>query len=325
MFGRFSLILILILLFGCNGGSTASESPSTPPPVAVVGETTQIAPVNTPAPTEPIVPTNTPTATPRPLAASVNGRLLYLSDYETKLVQFREWYGDQTPDEQDIRAFTLDAQITQILLEQAAVELGIEIPDGVIEQAISEAITDSGGEEGYEVWLETSGFTEATYRVQLKEEMLAQAVLNIVTQEVPSTDAFVRARYVQVDDATQADTVLAELAAGADFGTLVSLYSIEPSKAVTKGDLGFFNRGTLLVPEVEAAAFTLNPPEVSDVLAVTRDDGSTTYYIVQTTASEPFRALSAEQYAQKLQWFFENWLMERRISAEIETFLQFDE
>ena len=202
--------------------------------------------------------------------------------------------------------------------------MGINIPEPAIEQSIAEARTDSGGDEAYHVWLETSGFTEETFRAQVAEEMLAQAVLNIVTQEVESTDEFVRARYIQVDDIVQAETVLAELAAGADFAVLVELYSIEPSKAVTKGDLGFFNRGTLLVPVVESVAFELNPFENSDILTVSRDDGSVTYYIVQATAREPFRALSAEQHAQRIQHHFEEWLQARRNSAEIMIALTFE-
>ena len=327
MFGRTStLLLLLFLLIGCSDNEAAPTMSTGEQPAAAVGETTQIAvaPADTAEPTVPPTPTVTPSPTPIPLAATINGTPIYLSDYEAKLAQFREWYGDETFDGQPVETFTLDQLITQHLLETAAVELGIAIPSEVIDQAIVEAISDSGGDEGYQVWLETSGFTADSYRTQLEEEMVAQAVLNIVTQDVSTTDEFVRARYIQVDDAAAAETILLELANGADFATLVELYSIEPSKAVTKGDLGFFNRGTLLVPVVESVAFELNPFENSDILTVSRDDGSITYYIVQTTAREPFRALSAEQHAQRIQHHFEEWLQARRDSAEIMIALTFE-
>ena len=320
--GRFTAyLLLLLLLISCS-----DEAPAPPPQpseqqVVAVDET---APVATPTPTLSPTPTLPPTETPIPLAALVNNEPILEQVYETKLEQFREWYGDQTPDGQDVRVFTLDNRITQLLLEQAAVELGIDIPAPAIEQSVAEAKADSGGDEAYQVWLETSGFTEETFRAQVGEEMLVQAVLNIVTQDVPSTDEFVRARYIQVDDITQAETVLAELAAGADFAVLVELYSIEPSKAVTKGDLGFFNRGTLFVPEVEEVAFALQPMEVSDIITTAREDGTSTHYVVQTITREPFRALSAEQHAIKLQQHFEDWLQARRDSADIQTFIGFD-
>lgn len=315
-----TLCLMLGLLLGCDNSTTTPPSTTEQPAAVVVGTTLVASPLPTVAPTV----TPLPTPTPIPLAALVNGDPVLESAYEAKLAQYREWYGDQTFDGQDVRAFTLDNRITQLLLEQAAIELGIDIPEPAVEQRVQEAIAESGGNEAYLVWLETSGFTEASFRDQVREEMLAQAVLNIVTLDVASTDEFVRARYIQVDDAALAATIQSELAAGADFATLVDLYSIEPSKEVTKGDLGFFNRGTLFVPEVEAAAFGLSPLEVSDTLSVTREDGTTTYYVVQTVAREPFRALSAEQYALKLQRHFEAWLQDRRDSAEIEIFVNFE-
>lgn len=55
------------------------------------------------------------------------------------------------------------------------------------------------------------------------------------------------------------------IAKGEDFGTLAGKYSEDPESAKRGGDLGFAKRG-IYVPEFEAAVFTLQPGETSDVV-----------------------------------------------------------
>ena len=84
------------------------------------------------------------------------------------------------------------------------------------------------------------------------------------------------------------------------------------------GDLGFFAAGSLLVPEVEAAAFALQPEEISDLIAATNADGTTTYYIIQVTEREADRALGVDAYQARLQAAFDDWLAQLRAAATIE-------
>jgi peptidyl-prolyl cis-trans isomerase D len=86
----------------------------------------------------------------------------------------------------------------------------------------------------------------------------------------------VRARHILIrvpedaDDAAKAearrraDDALAKVKAGADFATVATETS-EDSSASRGGDLGMFRRG-LMVPEFEAAAFALEPGQVSEVV-----------------------------------------------------------
>ena len=274
-----------------------------------------------PLPTTPPEPTPVPTATPRPIAATVNGIIIYLDEFEARLAQFQEWYPAGTPDGTPLREFTLDNLITQEILEQAAEANNIVVSDAIVNNAINQAIEDSGGPESYQVWLTQSGLTEETFRTQVTDEILAQAVVGFVTQDVKLSDEFVRARYIQVDDFAMAQRVQQELQAGADFGTLVDLYSVEPSKATTRGDLGFFSRGTLLVRAVEDAAFALQPNQVSDIVIHTRDDGSQTFFLVQTIERDSDRRLTAQQYSDLLAERFETWLADQRANADIQIVL----
>ncbi len=322
------LIIFALLLLGC--GEETPDATLVPTQAAQqelaadVVTDMSASPTATAVPTA--IPTNTPTptATPVPLAAVVNDEPILLAEYEAKLAQYQQWFPNGAPDGRDIRVYTLETMITQRLVEQAAQREGVSVSAESIQQSIDEAITLSGGQEAYQVWLEQSHFTEETFYEQTQEEAIMQAMVEHVTVNVPQSAEFVRARYIQVDDPTIADTIINELNAGADFVTLVQLYSVEPTKNVTNGDLGFFSPGTLLVPEVEAAAFNLQPFEYSGVIPVDQLDGSKTYYIVETVARDEGRPLTAQQRFELLQPTFENWLATERANATIEVHIGFD-
>ena len=63
----------------------------------------------------------------------------------------------------------------------------------------------------------------------------------------------------------QAEAILAQAKAGADFAELARQYSEDEATAELGGDLDFFGRGQM-VPEFEAAAFEMEPGTVSDLV-----------------------------------------------------------
>jgi peptidyl-prolyl cis-trans isomerase SurA len=62
-----------------------------------------------------------------------------------------------------------------------------------------------------------------------------------------------------------AESILDSLKHGADFADMAKKYSEDPGSAAHGGDLGFVKKG-VFYPEFEAAAFALNPGQISDVV-----------------------------------------------------------
>jgi parvulin-like peptidyl-prolyl isomerase len=217
----------------------------------------------------------------------------------------------------------LDALVERELMRQAAVVYGISITPEKVDEKIDE-LRQSASENGnFDAWLQTNQWTLDEFREALGTEMMVEEVVVTVTADVPYAVEQVRARYIQVDDPNEADSILNQYREGSDFGALAERYSLDQATAPYGGDLGFFARGSLLVPEVETAAFDLQLDEVSDVLALTDpQSGQTTYYVIQLIERESSRPLSANLRYKLLQEAYDQWMEELKASA---TIIQFGE
>ena len=72
----------------------------------------------------------------------------------------------------------------------------------------------------------------------------------------------VHAKHILVDNEAEARKIIGQLKGGADFAALAKQYSKDPAGAQQGGDLGFFKKDEM-VPEFAAAAFALQPGQVS--------------------------------------------------------------
>lgn len=322
------LLLIMVLIAACR------EDASTPvaSPAGISPDATPLTEVDTPDPSgapataqppTPIPPSPTPT---EPLAASVNGSPILLADYEKELSRYEQAQaqlglspGDQTT---DYRVVVLDALIETELISQAAEEFGISLAPETVDARLEELEELSGGPESFDSWLETNQLTREEFREALATEMLTEETVAAVTADVPTAVEQVHASYIQVDDQVLAQSLVDQARNGADFGALAQQYSLDRVTGENGGDLGFFARGSLLVPAVEEAAFNLQPGEVSEVISGTLADGTgTTFYIVKVIERDPQRELTADLLYTRLQERFENWLAEREAQAEIIRFV----
>jgi parvulin-like peptidyl-prolyl isomerase len=267
-----------------------------------------------------------PTPTPLP-AALVNGQPILIEDLEKELKRYQlaqaELGIDPNVDRDVTQSRVLEALIERELIRQAADVNGISISQEMVEKKLDE-LRESASEYGnFDDWLTANQWTLAEFSDALKTEMMVEEMVASVTADVPSAMEQVRARYIQVDDLDLAQFLLGQIGEGSDFAALAERYSLDLATAQNGGDLGFFSQGSLLVPEVESAAFELKPDEISDIIIVTDpNNGQVTYYLVQLIERESSRMLGADLRYRLMQEAFETWMEEQKTGAIITILLE---
>jgi len=243
----------------------------------------------------------------------------------------------------------VDQLIVQELLWQEAQRREFVVSDEDVDEQLAKMKSGFDSEMAFQFKIKEGGFTEETYREDIREQRSAQRMVSegiMPTIEISDEEVQefydanldkmtmpeqVRARHILIafksddDDARQAaqekiTTVQAEIETGANFAVLAMERSEGPS-ATKGGDLGFFGRGQM-VPPFEEAAFALQPGEISDVV-----ETQFGFHIIKVEERREGRTVPVEEAAerilpyltqQKLQTTVEKLIEELRSTAEIE-------
>lgn len=316
--GRLMALALLLASIGC-APMPVVPAPSTPSPISAS---------TTPAPTEPgAMPTTPVSPTPEaPVAALVSGQPIYMVDYERELGQYEASLLARgiDPNSQEgqsnlaqARAWILDVMIEQVLTEHAAATAGISVSDAQVDAYMQEMITESGGEEAFRAKLAEWGETYEDAWQEVRAQLIGMAMTQRIVESVPMTTEHVHARHILVDTPQEAERILAQLQAGADFAALARAYSQDTSTRESGGDLGFFPRGILVAPEVEEAVFALQPGQFSGVVI-----SSLGYHIVQVIERDSARAVSPENLRLLQDRAVQEWIEGVWAQAAVQRFVE---
>lgn len=268
-------------------------------------------------------PTVTPTATaPVPLAAIVNGQFVLLEEYEARLAEYEaalriggrlDSEGAESPqDMAQVRHDTLESIIDLVLIEQAAASMGVTVDNNELAARVKADIEAGGGQAAFDDWLLATGQTEVAYTRMVRQSMVAQRVMDAIASGVAREFEQVHARHIAVYTKEEAQAIADRLEQGAGFEAVAGELSEDDATREDGGDLGWFPRG-LVEPELEEAAFALQPGEVSEPVFY-----GDAYHVVQVVERESERRLPPVLRARLVLATFEEWLDEERARAEIE-------
>ncbi len=276
-----------------------------------------------PAPSSP-APITTPTTPTPALAARVNGTPILLSDFEKRVTAYeQEWIrnGLDPNSEEGRRRLgelprqILEGMIEEVLIEQHAAALGITVSPEEVEAALAQLVSESGGPEGFRQRLVALGMSEEEFRRNQRAAMLAQKVFERLIADIPPVAEQIHARHIQVSSEETARQLLARLQRGEDFIELARQYSENETTRELGGDLGWFARGTLAIPELEEAAFATPPGEVTLVAT------SGGYHLLWVVEKDPARPLSEDQKDLLQQRRIQEQLKAWRSEARVEVFI----
>ena len=235
---------------------------------------------------------------------------------------------------------------TQLLLQKAT---SADRSSGVVKTDLqmSNLLARVGSQAALDRQMKAVDMTSADLRLRANEELTAWSVvlpreLNVVVTDAEVKQFYddtnhmadfeqpemVRTRHIllmTMDPVTrtplsadqqqakrkQMDDILKRIRGGADFSALAKQYSEDPGSKDNGGELPPFPRGQgIMVPEFEAAAFSLTNNQVSDVVASTYG-----YHIIKLIDRTPAKRIDYATAAPKIKEYLEQQQIEKRAPA----------
>ena len=231
------------------------------------------------------------------ILAQVGGELILMSDIEEQYALLKESNPGLTNEDKCVILQNILAQ--KLLVNQAKLD-SLEVSDEEVETQLDARIDQILGYMGNDVgkfedyYGESITSVKAKFRDDLRSQLYAQRMQASLMDQITVTPSEVKSFYNQIDkdslpyfnseveiaeifyvpEANENEKSIARsrleeirerIIGGEDFAELARIYSDDPGSARLGGDLGMQKRGTF-VPEFEAAAFSLEKDEISDVV-----------------------------------------------------------
>ncbi|CAN5305967.1 peptidylprolyl isomerase [soil metagenome] len=225
------------------------------------------------------------------------------------------------------------AEENGIEVSEEEVQTEIDTIQEQFNQQATAAGQDAGDpEETFQQALEQFGYTEASFREEVRTSLLVQKVQEDVVGDVSPTDEEVEALYEEnkeaqftqpeqrcirhilftEDEEAQAEEVKQELEDGGDFAELAEEYSQDPGSKEQGGDLGCQPEGRF-VPEFDEAAFDA---EEGDIFGPIETDFG--FHLIEVTDIQEESVTPLEEAAPQI----EEELIRRNQAAGFEEWIQ---
>jgi peptidyl-prolyl cis-trans isomerase C len=243
----------------------------------------------------------------------VNGRIISLAGYAAELERYlaaQEALG-KSPTGEQAKEAVLGSLVDRDLLAQAAEKAGFTLSAADLKARLDNLANQLGGEQALADWESAHNYTQDSFLLNLKEEAAAAWQRDQIASQVPAATEQIHARQILVQDQASAQKVQERLNSGMKFATLALKYD-----PVTGGDLGWFPQGYLEDPQVEAAAFALQPGEVSQVIQT-----ASGYHFLEVVERDPQRALNTDQRLVLQGKALQKWLEDTRGSSQIQVLI----
>ena len=296
-----SIVGFSLILTGCNNSQF-------PTPTEINSETpSEISSIDT---IEPVKPTEVLTPTPSlPAVASINGVSILKSDFEDELKRYltaTSNLGQETNEEQ-AKEIVLSSMEETVILAIGAHDSGYVLDDNTFEEKLTQLIADSGGEDQFNYWLSSNFYSQESFQRLYRLELEATWMRDQIISQVPTSEEQIRARQILVSGESLADDIYSRLQNGADFDYFAWGYDL-----LSGGELGWFPRDYLVLPQIEEAVFALQPGEYTSVIESTYG-----YHIVQVMERELDRPLTQDALIQKQKNALRFWLDDKLAESTI--------
>ncbi len=213
-------------------------------------------------------------------ALKVNDKVIPRQAYEEKMTAVKNYLTDQGMDlnseqgkasMESVKNDVLENLIGAELVRQEVENNKWDTEDPEVKKQVEELKAQI---PDYQKWLEEQAMTEAEVAQHFAFTSNVSKETTVSEQEIKQffeanyaryggQNEQVRARHILLETEEEAQKVIEELKAGADFAELAKQKSIEPAAKTTGGDLNYFSRGEMIA-EFEQAAFSQEKGVISE-------------------------------------------------------------
>ncbi len=250
-----------------------------------------------------------PTATPEPLAMTVNGDGITVVEFDAEVARYtiaQQGLG-RTVSSTDAASAVIEDLTAQMLLAQGARAEGFMLDDAALQARIDSLGAQVGGTQNLSKWESDHGYSDQDFWSGFRRAAEAAWMRDKIIAAVPSTADQVHVQQILLYNQDTAQSFLLQLNGGADFDELASR-----ADPLTRGDLGWVPKGYLLDAKIEEAAFALPVGGHSDV--ITTDVG---FHIVRVLERDPNHPLSPDAHLALQELALKKWIDEQRQKAAI--------
>jgi len=185
-----------------------------------------------------------------------------------------------TTEYEQLKGQAITFLVQQAEFAQEADDMGIEITDEKVDKRIEKLKKQfyGGSDERFKKTLKQQGLTEEQAKEQVRSSLISEELFKKVTDDIKVSQSDIKSyyashksqygqpesrevRHILVQKKALADTLYAQLKAGANFAKLAKRYSKDPGSASNGGKLTVSKGQT--VPEFDKTAFSLKKGELS--------------------------------------------------------------
>lgn len=292
----YTLALLLTFIFASGCQNSPSSTPASNTPQSTNSNTQIVVEVT-------LTPTITPT--PLPAAAIVNGERILLSDFNEEYLRYQDaaTRAGKEIDQKTSQAVVLENMIDTVLLAQGARSAGFTLTD----EMYTERVSKLGSSDNLGQWIIDNHYSQESFSRLFGLEIEAGQMRDQILAAVPTSAEQVHARQITVQGKQRATDIYNQLEAGADFATLSWIYD-----PITGGELSWFPRNYLVLPQIEEAVFALEPGQYTQIIET--DYG---YQIVQVIEKELDRPLTQDALLAYQRKALADWVQSAKTASQL--------
>ncbi|MCB1069284.1 MAG: peptidylprolyl isomerase [Verrucomicrobia bacterium] len=290
-------------------------------------------------------------ANPDEVVATVNGESITRGELDKEIAQVLTRMGSQMPPERiqqmrgQVESQMLDSLVTRKVLIDKVADMGIEVTDADIEEALDTLKSSVPPGMTFEQALAAQGMTEASLMENLGTELKIKKLIDAQAETIPeATDEEITTYYnenqeqfsqpetvsashilisvepgdtdeIKAEKKSELEAIRQQILDGADFAAMAKEHSSCPSSS-RGGDLGQFGRGQM-VPAFEEAAFAQPIDEVGDIV-----ETQFGYHLIKVTDRSEAGSMPLDEIKDRLGQYLTNQKRQEVVRSYIDELIE---